>query len=49
MSAHAVVAQAVPATVEATFDLIHDYPRRLDWDTLLAGPRRPAGSPRGRG
>lgn len=35
MTAHAVVRQVVPAGVEATFDLLHDYPRRLAWDTLL--------------
>jgi len=35
MSAHAVVRQVVPAGIEETFDLIHDYPARLEWDTLL--------------
>lgn len=35
MTAHAVVRQTVPACAADTFDLIHDYPRRLDWDTLL--------------
>ena len=35
MTAHAVVRQVVPATTAVTFDLIHDYPHRLDWDTLL--------------
>ena len=35
MTAHAVVHQIVPAGVEETFDLIHDYPNRLQWDTLL--------------
>lgn len=35
MTAHAVVRQVVPAGVEPTFDLVHDYPRRLTWDTLL--------------
>ncbi len=39
MSAHAVVRQVVPAGVEATFDLVHDYPRRLSWDTLLRSAR----------
>jgi hypothetical protein len=35
MTAHAVVRHPMPASVEQTFDLIHDYHRRLDWDTLL--------------
>jgi len=35
VSAHAVIRQEVPAGVEETFDLLHDYPRRLAWDTLL--------------
>lgn len=35
MTAHAVVRQVVPAGVEETFDLVHDYHRRLTWDTLL--------------
>lgn len=30
-----MVRQAVPADVGTTFDLIHDYHRRLTWDTLL--------------
>lgn len=33
--AHAVVRQEVPADATRTFALIHDYPRRLSWDTLL--------------
>lgn len=35
MTAHAVVRQVVPAGMTETFDLVHDYPRRLAWDTLL--------------
>lgn len=35
MTAHAVVRQVVPAGVEETFDLVHDYRSRLSWDTLL--------------
>lgn len=35
MVAHAVIRQEMPADRAATFDLIHDYPRRLEWDTLL--------------
>lgn len=35
VTAHAVVRQIVPAGVAATFDLVHNYRRRLEWDTLL--------------
>jgi len=35
MTAHAVVRQVVPAGIAEAFDLIHDYPARLEWDTLL--------------
>ena len=35
MTAHAVVRQVVPADVATTFDVVHDYHRRLEWDTLL--------------
>jgi len=35
MTAHAVVRQVVPADAATTFDLLHDYGRRLAWDTLL--------------
>jgi hypothetical protein len=35
VSAHAVIRQVMPAGREETFDLLHDYPRRLTWDTLL--------------
>jgi hypothetical protein len=35
MTAHAVVRQQVAADVATTFDLVHDYRRRLEWDTLL--------------
>lgn len=35
MTAHAVLRQVVSASADDTFDLIHDYPHRLDWDTLL--------------
>lgn len=35
MTAHSVIRQLVPASAQATFELIHDYPRRLEWDTLL--------------
>lgn len=39
MTAHAVVRQVVPAGAAETFDLLHDYPRRLEWDTLLRRAR----------
>lgn len=32
---HARVSEEMPASCEAVFDLVHDYPRRLEWDTLL--------------
>lgn len=35
MTAHGVVRQVVPAEATTTFDLVHDYSRRLEWDTLL--------------
>jgi polyketide cyclase/dehydrase/lipid transport protein len=34
--AHGEVAQVVSAAPEAVFDLLHDYDRRLEWDTLLS-------------
>ena len=33
---HGSVSQIIPADCEAVFDLIHDYERRLTWDTLLS-------------
>ena len=35
MTVHIVVSQVMPASCERTFDLLHDYGRRLEWDTLL--------------
>jgi hypothetical protein len=32
----AEVSEVMPATSEVVFDVIHDYPRRLEWDTLLS-------------
>lgn len=29
------VSEEMPASCEAVFDLVHDYARRLEWDTLL--------------
>jgi hypothetical protein len=31
----AVVSETIPASSEAVFSLVHDYSRRLEWDTLL--------------
>lgn len=33
---HGAVTQIIPAPSAAVFDLIHDYDRRLTWDTLLS-------------
>lgn len=33
--AHGEVSEVIPAPSHAVFDLIHDYSRRLEWDTLL--------------
>lgn len=33
--AHGKVSEIIPAPSEAVFDLLHDYTRRLEWDTLL--------------
>jgi Polyketide cyclase / dehydrase and lipid transport len=35
VTAHVVVSQDMPASAGAVFDLVHDYGRRLSWDTLL--------------
>lgn len=32
---HGVVKEIIPASREQVFELLHDYNRRLDWDTLL--------------
>lgn len=32
---HGVVREIIPAAAADVFDLIHDYSRRLEWDTLL--------------
>lgn len=34
--AHGSVSAIIPAPSEAVFDLLHDYCRRLEWDTLLS-------------
>lgn len=33
--AHAEISEIIPAPSAAVFDLLHDYRRRLQWDTLL--------------
>jgi hypothetical protein len=33
--AHGKVEAIIPAPSEQVFDLVHDYSRRLEWDTLL--------------
>jgi len=35
VTVHIVVVQEMPASREQTFDVLHDYGRRLQWDTLL--------------
>lgn len=35
----AAITENMPASAEAVFDLLHDYPRRLEWDTLLREAR----------
>src|SRR5687767_5100136 len=34
--AHSEISELIPAPSSAVFDLLHDYTRRLEWDTLLA-------------
>lgn len=33
---HGRVSEELPASAEVVFELLHDYGRRLDWDTLLS-------------
>ncbi len=49
MSAHTVVRQEMPVGIEETFDLLHDYPARLTWDTLLRRAETVDGVPPGKG
>ncbi|HEY3260818.1 MAG TPA: SRPBCC family protein, partial [Pseudonocardiaceae bacterium] len=37
--AHARVTAVMPVPCERAFDLLHDYGRRLEWDTLLRAAR----------
>jgi len=32
---HSEISEVIPAPSSAVFDLLHDYTRRLQWDTLL--------------
>lgn len=34
--AHGEVSEEIPASCADVFDLVHDYGRRLEWDTLLS-------------
>ena len=41
--AHARVTAVLPASCERAFALLHDYDRRLEWDTLLRAARLEGG------
>lgn len=32
----AIIKEEIPASAEEVFDLLHDYQKRLEWDTLLS-------------
>ena len=49
MTVHIVVSQEMPTSCERTFHLLHDYGRRLSWDTLLRRAFTEAGEPPARG
>jgi len=34
--AHGEISEVLPANSSVVFDLLHDYKRRLEWDTLLS-------------
>jgi hypothetical protein len=36
---HGTVTETIPAPSAEVFKLLHDYDRRLDWDTLLQDAR----------
>jgi Polyketide cyclase / dehydrase and lipid transport len=46
---HARVSEEMPASCAAVFDLVHDYHRRLEWDTLLRAAYVEGGGPAARG
>jgi hypothetical protein len=43
------VTEEIPASCTAVFDLVHDYERRLEWDTLLREAFVEGGGAAGRG
>lgn len=49
MSVHAVVRQVLPAPADVAFDVVHDHPSRLRWDTLLREASTVGGVPPARG
>lgn len=49
VTVHVVVTEEMPAPAAAVFDLVHDYPRRLQWDSLLRAARTEGGQPAGKG
>jgi len=49
MTVHLRVRESLPASCEEAFDLIHDYPRRLQWDTLLRAAWTEGGAAAGPG
>jgi hypothetical protein len=46
---HDKVSEVVAASCEVAFDVVHDYERRLQWDTLLRGAFIVGGGPAGKG
>lgn len=49
MTVHLQVRRLMPARSERVFDTLHDYDRRLDWDTLLQRATVHGDDPPGRG
>lgn len=49
MTVHLRIRESLPASCEEAFDLIHDYPRRLEWDTLLRSAWTEGGAAAGPG
>jgi len=47
--AHAKVVEEMPVESAQVFDLLHDYDRRLEWDTLLRAARLEGGGSAGVG
>ena len=43
------VSEELPADCDTVFDLVHDYDRRLQWDTLLREAFVEGGRPAGKG